>query len=105
MLIPAAGMAVVNEQGSLLEFFSGHEDGCAYDNWISHRSEGPGNNATYEDRMDWAPPEFDKENNDFGRYQVVDSLNNPDQIMGELGLFVNFPPDAIRKFASSKRKS
>ena len=74
---------VIQESGSLLEFFSGQEDGCAYDNWISHASEANWSEYPYENNYDFAPPELDPENNDFGRYQVVDSLGNPDQVLAD----------------------
>ena len=71
--------AIVEESGSLREFFAGDEAGCAYDNWISHTSEAdqvgtPGN---------FAPPELDRETNGFGAYQVVDSLPNPNQTLAD----------------------
>jgi len=71
---------IIEESGSLLEFFAGNEGGCAYDNWISHTSEydyfgySPGGGY-------FAPPELDRETNGFGAYTVVDDLNNPDQVL------------------------
>jgi hypothetical protein len=75
---------IINETGSLLEFFSGTNAGdCAYNNWISHTSEAYVGDqvAVWEADMvpgqaikDFAPPELDFENNNFGNYQVVDSL-------------------------------
>jgi len=74
--------AVIEESGSLLEFFAGTEQGCAYDNWISHTSEydyfGYSPTGGY-----FAPPELDRETNGFGAYMVVDSLNDPDQVLSD----------------------
>ncbi len=68
---------IIEESGSLLEFFAGQEDNCAYDNWVSHVSEGivrPAYN-------DYGPVELDRQTNGFGNYQIVDSLQNPNEII------------------------
>jgi|GEM_PF-1489624 len=94
--------AVIEETGSLREFFAGTEQGCAYDNWISHTSEydatgTPGN---------FAPPELDRETNGFGAYQVVDNLQNPDQVLTDWyaifsALVQNNPSAAETQLANS----
>lgn len=64
----AASGQVVHETGSLRGFIAGHEAGCAYDNWLSHISEGiarPGYNA-------YAPARLDRQMNGFGAFEVLD---------------------------------
>lgn len=68
---------IIEESGSLLEFFAGHEEDCAYDNWVSHISEG----IVREGYNDYGPPELDRQTNGFGAYQIVDSLEYPDSIL------------------------
>ena len=65
---------IIVESGSLLEFFAGTEDGCAYDNWVSHISEA----IAREGYNDYEPVELDRQTNGFGTYTVIDSLDNPD---------------------------
>ncbi len=65
---------IIEESGSLLEFFAGNEDGCAYDNWVSHISEGIAR-AGYND---YGPETLDRQLNGFGTYSIIDSLENPD---------------------------
>ncbi|MBT3232489.1 MAG: T9SS type A sorting domain-containing protein [Calditrichaeota bacterium] len=64
---------IIEESGSLLEFFAGIEDGCDYDNWVSHISEG----IASEGYNDYAPVEHDRQMTGFGTYVVIDSLENP----------------------------
>ena len=78
--LPLNLSAQVVETGSLLEFFAGTEQGCSYDNWISHTSEydyfGSGDGS-------FTPAVLDRETNGFGSYQVVDDMNNPDLVLSE----------------------
>ncbi len=67
---------LIEETGSLLEFFAGTEDGCAYDNWVSHISEGVARDGYNE----YCPPELDRQTNGFGSFTIIDSLENPDEI-------------------------
>ncbi|MCF7809743.1 T9SS type A sorting domain-containing protein [bacterium] len=77
---------ILEESGSLLEFFAGHEENCAYDNWVSHISEGIAR-AGYND---YAPPELDRQTNGFGTYQIVDSLENYEDILADwYAIFAN----------------
>ena len=77
---------IIEETGSLLEFFAGHEENCAYDNWVSHISEG----IASEGYNDYAPPELDRQTNGFGAYQIVDSLENPDEVLADwYAIFAN----------------
>jgi len=69
---------IIEENGSLKEFFAGNEDNCAYDNYISHISEG----IAREGYNDYGPAEFDRQMNGFGTYQIVDSLQNPNDVLG-----------------------
>lgn len=67
-LAATAGAQIVHETGSLRGFVAGAEPGCAYDNWLSHVSEGiarPGYNA-------YAPPRLDPQTNGFGAFEVLD---------------------------------
>ncbi len=68
---------IVEESGSLLEFFAGHEENCAYDNWVSHISEGIAR-AGYNE---YCPVELDRQTNGFGDYQILDSLQNSEAIL------------------------
>ncbi len=72
--------AVIDESGSLLEFFAGSEENCAYDNWVSHTSEYDyfGNGDGY-----FAPHELDRETNGFGSYQDVDDMVDPDGVLAD----------------------
>ena len=61
--------AIMYEHGTLREFLGGSCQDCAYDNWISHVSEGiaaPGLN-------DYGPLELDPQSNGFGHYQIIES--------------------------------
>ena len=77
--VPFSNAAVIEETGSLIEFIAGNEQGCAYDNWISHTSEADQVNNP----SNFAPPELDRETNGFGAYQVVDSLPNPNSVLAD----------------------
>ena len=58
---------VIYEYGSILEFIGGNSSTTAYDNYISHVSEGivsPGYN-------DYGPDTLDVQNNDFGDYRII----------------------------------
>lgn len=80
--LPNVVFCLVEEQGSFKQFLMGREPGCAYDNWLSHISEGlalPGYNAY---------PPWDRQTNGFGRfcYPDVDQTRQWDEIST---LFVN----------------
>ena len=70
---------IIEESGSLLEFFAGSEENCAYDNWLSHISEG----IAREGYNDYAPPEIDRQTDGFGAYQIVDRLENYEEILAD----------------------
>ncbi|NQU27213.1 MAG: hypothetical protein HQ528_02875, partial [Candidatus Marinimicrobia bacterium] len=58
---------IIYEYGSILEFIGGNSGTTAYDNYISHVSEGiisPGYN-------DYGPDTLDVQNNDFGDYRII----------------------------------
>ena len=77
---------IIEETGSLLEFFAGHEERCEYDNWVSHISEG----IASEGYNDYGPPELDRQTNGFGAYQIVDSLDNPEGVLEDwYNIFAN----------------
>jgi len=76
----AASAQVVHETGSLRGFVAGDEPGCAYDNWLSHVSEGiarPGYNV-------YAPPRLDPQLTGFGAFQVLDADEPGDEAVVEL---------------------
>ncbi len=59
---------LVEESGSFLEFMAGTEPAAAYDNWISHVSEGiarPGYNV-------YAPEELDPQLDGFGAFELLE---------------------------------
>ena len=73
---------IIEETGSLKEFLAGTQEGIAYDNFISHISEGiadPGYN-------DYGPAWHDNQTNGFGGYTVIpqasSTLNVWSEIMG-----------------------
>lgn len=70
---------IIEESGSLREFFAGREENCAYDNWVSHISEG----IAQEGYNAYCPVEHDRQTNGFGTYQIIDSLANPDSILAD----------------------
>ncbi|NQU05273.1 MAG: hypothetical protein HQ568_04205, partial [Calditrichaeota bacterium] len=77
---------IIEESGSLLEFFAGNEENCAYDNWVSHISEG----IAREGYNVYAPPELDRQTNGFGAYQIVDSLENYEVLLDDwYAIFAN----------------
>ena len=83
---------IIEERGSLLEFFGGVEDACEYDNWISHISEG----IALEGFNDYGPVELDRQTNGFGAYQIIDSLENPAGILEDwYGIFANILANEI----------
>ncbi len=70
--------AVVTEVGSLRGFVYGTEPGCAYDNWVSHISEG---------QVSWlnvyAP--WDEQDDEFGDYRIPtpEELRNWDSVIAD----------------------
>ncbi len=92
ILVSCSYAEIIYERGSLIEFFAGHEEGCAYDNWLSHISEGiarPGFN-------DYGPAELDSQRNGFGAFQIIDSLQNPDRILADwYRIFANILADEL----------
>ncbi|MDP8239604.1 MAG: T9SS type A sorting domain-containing protein [Candidatus Hatepunaea meridiana] len=77
---------IIEETGSLLEFFAGNEERCEYDNWVSHISEG----IAREGYNDYGPAELDRQTNGFGAYQIVDSLDNPEGVLEDwYNIFAN----------------
>jgi len=81
--IPLSGRGlefnIIEERGSLREFFAGEEEGCAYDNWISHVVEG----IAVADYNDYGPPELDRQTNGFGAFTAIDSLENKEEIIAD----------------------
>jgi hypothetical protein len=69
--------AQISEDGSLLEFYSGSEPNCAYDNWVSHISEGIAR-AGYNE---YAPVALDRQTNGFGHFQVISNDEAGDQLL------------------------
>ena len=62
---------IVQESGDLMAFIGGQSPGTAYDNYISHVSEGiadPGYN-------DYGPDWVDVQNNGFGNYRIIDEFD------------------------------
>ena len=73
----AANAEILYETGSLRGFLGGSCPNCAYDNWISHISEGialPGYN-------NYGPVELDPQTNGFGRYQLIPNSASGDSII------------------------
>ena len=63
---------IIQESGSLMEFIGGHSSTTAYDNYVSHISEGiasPGYN-------DYGPDWVDVQTNGFGSYRIIPMLSN-----------------------------
>ncbi|MBN1326961.1 MAG: fibronectin type III domain-containing protein, partial [Candidatus Cloacimonetes bacterium] len=58
--------AIVQESASLKDFLYGQTEACAYDNWISHISEG----IVEEGYNVYAP--YDRQTNDFGAFYIPD---------------------------------
>jgi hypothetical protein len=59
--------AVTTETGSIRGFLYGTEPNCAYDNWVTHVSEGQVSSLNI-----YAP--WDEQNNDFGDFVLPDSI-------------------------------
>ena len=78
MLLPALDGSlraeILHETGTLRGFLGGSCPGCAYDNWISHISEGIANPGL----NDYGPIELDPQTNGFGQYALIpnDSVGN-----------------------------
>jgi len=58
---------IIEETGSLKEFFSGSQGGIAYDNYISHISEG----IVDTGYNDYGPGWLDNQTNGFGNYTII----------------------------------
>jgi hypothetical protein len=75
---PAPARAeILPETGTLRGFLAGDCPGCAYDNWISHITEGvarPGYNA-------YAPPVLDPQLSGFGGFQLVPAGGAGDSLL------------------------
>ena len=70
---------IIRESGSLIEFFQGNEEGCEYDNWVSHISEGISRlGYNY-----YGPSELDRQTTGFGSCVLIDSMENSDTILNE----------------------
>ncbi|MFA7331284.1 MAG: hypothetical protein WC326_09460 [Candidatus Delongbacteria bacterium] len=77
------------ETGVFRNFMGGVEPACAYDNWISHISEGiarPGYNA-------YAPTALDPQTNGFGTFEVLEDDAHGDAI---LSLFADLADSLLR---------
>ncbi len=78
LLCATAHADILQESGSLRAFMAGSEPGTAYDNWISHVSEGiarPGYNA-------YAPEWLDPQTNGFGSFEVLENEARRDSVLG-----------------------
>ena len=60
---------IIYESGSLKEFIGGTCANCAYDNFISHTSEGIAQNGYNQ----YAPENLDIQSNGFGNYKIIDN--------------------------------
>ena len=79
LLVVSRASALVVESGTLRNFVLGHCRTCAYDNWISHVSEGvaaPGLN-------DYGPPWFDPQMNGFGSFTLIPQSAAGDTTLSE----------------------
>ncbi|MBU1921412.1 immune inhibitor A [bacterium] len=74
-LINPAASEIIEETGSLREFFMGSEPGCAYDNFVSHNIEGIARqNYNY-----YCP--LDPQTNGFGHYEPIPVGATGDQLL------------------------
>ena len=55
---------ILHEQGALRDLLGGSCSNCAYDNWISHISEG----IARDNFNDYGPVSLDPQNNEFGNF-------------------------------------
>jgi len=62
---------IVYESGNLLEFIGGQSSTTAYDNYVSHVSEG----IASEGYNDYGPDWVDVQTNGFGNYRIIPELN------------------------------
>ena len=60
---------IIYESGSLKDFIGGTCANCAYDNFISHTSEGIAQNGYNQ----YAPENLDIQSNGFGNYKIIDN--------------------------------
>ena len=78
---------VVHEQGSLRAFLGGSCEACAYDNWISHISEG----VARPNYNDYGPVTLDPQLNGFGQYvQLADTGSGESPIDQWYNIFTAF---------------
>ncbi|MBD3165399.1 T9SS type A sorting domain-containing protein [bacterium] len=61
----AAYGEIIEETGSLRQFLAGEEEGCAYDNWVTHTVEGDADDGY----NDYGPPDLDPQTDGFGSYR------------------------------------
>ena len=62
---------IVYESGDLIEFFGGTAPGSAYNNWVSHVTEGIANDGY----NDYGPEWLDVQTNGFGHYKKLSELD------------------------------
>jgi poly-gamma-glutamate capsule biosynthesis protein CapA/YwtB (metallophosphatase superfamily) len=62
---------IVYESGSLMDFIGGASPGTAYDNYVSHVSEG----IADEGYNDYGPGWVDVQTNGFGNYRIIPAFN------------------------------
>ncbi len=58
---------IKHERGILTEFFGGFSPGTAYDNWVSHTTEGIASDGF----NDYGPPWLDTQTNGFGEHRIL----------------------------------
>ena len=68
---------ILHETGSLKGFLGGSCSDCAYDNWISHISEGIANPGL----NDYGPTELDPQTTGFGQFALIPNDSAGDQII------------------------
>jgi hypothetical protein len=68
---------ILYETGTLRGFLGGVCQDCAYDNWISHISEG----IALEGLNDYGPLELDPQTNGFGNFQLIEHTPAGDSLL------------------------
>ena len=63
---------IIYESGNLMEFIGGQSSTTAYDNYVSHVSEGIAS-AGYND---YGPDWVDVQTNGFGNYRIIPEVSN-----------------------------
>lgn len=74
-IVPPAAADIIEETGSLREFFMGSEPGCAYDNFVSHNIEGIARNG-----YNYYCP-LDPQTTGFGAYTPIPAGLTGDQLL------------------------